>query len=1066
MNKIKKAGLKVFKIFFSLEGSVFILSVIFLLSVFSLFDKFWFAITGLLIYTLFFFFVFYLKDQKIQSLLGIIEKKLSKFSEGDFNFLVYSTREQEDILKKINEKLLKITNKFEGIVSNLRGVATSIKESAYRIDDQLIVFIYDAKNYLEGIKKTRKLSEEIGLLVSEVSKDTRNLSANIDKTVQLLENISNQNEDIRITVESLSMYIHENREAMEQIQKNTRKVTENTENLSSLSLETFSAITEMESTFKEISKYIEYTQSLTKEIIKISKLGMIQSRETLVSVEKVGEILNTFILKINTLKEQSSRIERIIDAISRIGERTNLLALNATIFSQNNNQDTSNDFEIITEKIMELSESSTIALKEISQLIVQFENIILELTQLSKDGSKAMDKALKNMYQTSENFSEIANRLNEIGHHFYNIATASNEHSLGTQQIRDAAHQISDLSEDIANLMSVEDKIVAYVGTKTTFMSELVETLSSSLKTQSDKLQGLLKELKEVEGSTRRIQRGSEELELDNSLSFESISNIEEGFRKNFKNILTMSNTSLILKEYGEFLGDTIDFFRLPHRFHGGVLRVSGITLPYKRLDPAFADTIAESQVLDLIFSGLVKYNYLATIVPDLCTHWEISDDGYRYTFYLKKDVIFHNGQVFTSADVIATFKRLLDKRVNSPKAGLFFLIKGAKEFHRGDTDTIEGIRVIDDFTVEFELEKPLVFFLDLLTLTAAKIIPQSEYHSNRESINLIGTGPYKLELFEPDKKFIVKKNQAYFVHNRPFLDKIVFDISEEGNKNSIEEFKKGKLDFVFAGEEEFVKKIENDSELVSQIDTIPQVSTYFLAFNCSISPFNNMRIRYAFNLAIDRFKVVNSLPRDYAIPAFSILPKGIFTHSSNILSFNYDPEEALKILKEEGFDFDNFVFELTFRKKSNETPDDILAIKDCLENIGIKVKLNGLPKHWEYISKKRFHAFRVGWIADYPDADNFIYTILNSNAGDPFYTGYKNPIIDELSEKARYEIEPRTRTKYYEKIEKIISEESPIIPLYHRKNIILRKENLQGIKLKGFSPHVDFSEISFRVFD
>ncbi|WP_269089407.1 ABC transporter substrate-binding protein [Thermotomaculum hydrothermale] len=341
----------------------------------------------------------------------------------------------------------------------------------------------------------------------------------------------------------------------------------------------------------------------------------------------------------------------------------------------------------------------------------------------------------------------------------------------------------------------------------------------------------------------------------------------------------------------------------------------------------------------------------------------------------------------------------------------------------------------------------------------------QADYHSNKETVSLVGTGPFKVEFFNSDTKIVLKKNEIYFVHNRPFLDRVIFDLSQEGNKYAIERFEKNEIDFIFAGEETYLKKINQRKNLNKITETIPQVSTYFLAFNCLKKPFDNPRIRKAFNLAIDRFKVVNALPKDYAIPAISIVPNGIFTYVSNVGSYNYDPEKAVRILKEEGFDFDNFIFELTFRKQSEDIPNDILAIKESLEKINIKVKLKGLAKHWEYIAKREFDAFRVGWVADYPDADNFIFNIFNSNAGDPFYLGYKNGIVDKLSEEAKYEIEPRARVKLYAKIEQIIIDDSPVVPLYHRKNIILRNQNLQGVKLKGFSPQVDFSEISFRTF-
>ncbi len=1064
MNRLKNLIVKTLDMAFSIESTFFLLCLIFIFSIYDLLNKFWFGVSVFIVFFVYFIVTLYLKNKNIRSVVEFVEKRLERFSEGDFNVLLYSAKENDHIVSKVNDNLIKLTNRFESIVSTLKGIARNIKDNSYRIDDQLVVNIYDAKNQIEGIELTAKLSTEVKELIEHIHEEVKNLSVNTDKTVKYLENIFNQNEDIRVIVESLSMYIQESKDAMNQIQRNTRKVTENTENLSSLSLETFSAITELESTFKEISKYIDYTQNLTRDIIAISQYGLNQSKETMASVEKVADVLNTFVLKTNMLKEQSARIERIVDAISRIGERTNLLALNATIFSHNIDE-RPQDFEVITEKIMELSESSTIALKEISQLIVSFENIILELNKIGEEGSIAMEKALKNVYKNTENFSDISNRLTEIGHHFYSISTASNEHSLGTQQVRDAAHQISNLAEDIANLMSAEDKVVSYVGTKTSFVAELVESIRKSVEIQSEKVQEFLKELREVETSTRKVLRESEELELNNSITIDSLSNIEDGLRKNFKSVLTMSKTSINLKKYGEYLEDTIEFFRLPHRFHGGTLRVGGLNIPFEHFDPAFSDTIFESQILDVIYSGLVKYNYLSNIVPDLCTHWEISDDGLRYTFYLKKNVIFHNGQVFTSADVLATFKRLFDKKVNSTNAGLFFVIKGAREFNRGEVKTLDGIKIIDDYTVEFILEKPLVFFLDLLTLTAAKIIPQSDYHSKKRAVSLIGTGPFRVDIFKKDREIVLSKFKEYFVHNRPFLDRLIFDVKTGNERNLLEMFKNGMLDFVFAGDDASLYTVEEFGELKGSIETIPQVSTYFLAFNCRKKPFDNKRIRYAINIAIDRNRIVSYLPENYALPAYTVIPPSLFSYFS-AQTVNYQPDEAIRILKEEGFDFDRDLIELTYAKKGDSIPEDILAVKMCLEDIGIKVKLNPLAKHWEYIARREFDMFRVGWIADYPDPDNFIFTIFNSNAGDPFYISYVNSEIDRLSEDARYEIEPRTRAKLYATIEKIILEESPVIPLYHRKNIVLRNNQLQGVKLKGFSPQVDFSEISFRSFN
>ncbi len=1063
MNRVKNIFLSFFKTVFSLEGILFFLYAVFLYSIYELVNKFWFGVIVFVLLFTFSLFSSFLRKKRIESAISFIENRLEKLGGGDFNLLINSFKDEQESLVNIKKNLLSLTSKFENIISTIRVISSNIKENSYKIDDQLVVNIFDVRSQIENIEVSEKLGEEVEILIEKMNQDVKTLIENTDRTVQFLENIFNQNEDIKVMVESLSMYVFENKEAMNKILKNTSRVTEYTENLSALSLETFSSITEMESTFKEIEKYINFTEKLTKDIITIAKSGLDQSKATLQSVEKVNDVFNEFVIKINVLKEQSKKIERIVNAISKIGERTNLLALNASIISQEYEGDTG-DFEIITQKIRELSESSSLALKEVSELIVNFENIISELGEILKEGSVAVDSAIKNVYSSSENFGDITNRLGEIGQHFYNLATSSNEHAQGTQQVREAAHQISNLSEEIANLMSAEEKIVNFVNTKTTFVAEMVEEVNNSIDIQAEKVQNLLSELKAVEDATRRLLRQSDEMKLNNSISMDSIRRIKTGLHKNFKNILTMSNISINLKKYSEFLNETIDFFRLPYRFHGGTLKAGGLTLPFDTLDPITAENVAEIQLLDLIYSKLVKLDYLNDIVPDLCTHWEMSDDGLEYVFYLRKGVVFHNGQRFTATDVLTTFKRILNPHGNCAKRGLFFVIKGAREFNEGKTEVLEGIKIIDDFTVKFILEKPLVFFLSLLTLSQCSITPQSEFYSDKKGLTLVGTGPFKIEFFNPREKLVLKKNENYYVQNRPFVSKVVVDFENAAPKRAIELFEKGELDIVFATDQEYLKNLKDKPELEEYVIAKPGISTFFLSFNCEKKPFDNPKIRFAISLAIDRAKIIDKMGENYAVPTYSIVPQNFPGYSSSQVILAYDEKRAYEILKKEGYDF-NSEFEITFRQKGSEIPPDILVIRECLEKIGIKTVLNGMSNHWEYVRKKKHTAFRVGWVADYVDPDNFFFSLFNSKGGDPFYTSYYNAEIDRLTEQARFELEPRTRGKFYRTIEEIVLQDAPVIPLYNRKNIMFANTNLQGVKLKPSSPSIDFGEISFRTF-
>jgi peptide/nickel transport system substrate-binding protein/oligopeptide transport system substrate-binding protein len=630
----------------------------------------------------------------------------------------------------------------------------------------------------------------------------------------------------------------------------------------------------------------------------------------------------------------------------------------------------------------------------------------------------------------------------------------------GSSQIAIATQEISRMSEEIAELMFKEKEIVTYVNNKTGYVGELSGDMKNLISLQNTRTDTLLKHMKEMGEKTRKIFSMSEDLSINNKKILTSIQKIKQISDNNYKNSSLLYKTSISLKKYSNYLNSEFKDFRTLSKYYGGTLRISGLRIDCNTLDPIHSFKVDESQVLSMIFSGLVKYDRLFNLVPDIAKEWTVSQDGLSYVFKLKQNVVFHNGQQLTASDVEATFRRLLDAEFGSPAAGTYFIIKGAEDFNKGRVGNIEGIEVIDDYTIKFILEKPLVFFIDLLALINAYILPQTEYiKKDKKRFSAIGTGPFELVEYEPGVTLSLKKNADYHIDGKPFVDRVVMDLSN--NRERFKQFKQGEIDIVPLFDADDIAVAANDSQLKDSVITATQFATYFLAFNCKKPPFDNAHFRTALSFAIDRGEICQKFPLKLAEPAYSVIPPGMAGHMESGTLTDYDPEKAKWLLENYNFDF-NTPVEITFAQHGEELPPDIQVIAENFKAIGLNVSLNGMQNHWSYINEKQHSMFRVGWIADYPDPDNFMYTIFNSNFGDPFVTGFRNKEMEELTEKARFMLDPRERLLLYEQLEKIHARFSPLIPLYHKKDALLKNIYLSDVVLNSFAPSVDMADISF----
>lgn len=488
---------------------------------------------------------------------------------------------------------------------------------------------------------------------------------------------------------------------------------------------------------------------------------------------------------------------------------------------------------------------------------------------------------------------------------------------------------------------------------------------------------------------------------------------------------------------------------------YGGVYR-RAFPDPYILVDPAHIKESNSNEVCKQLYDGLVEFSESDTVVPCLAESWTISPNKLVYTFKLRKNVHFHKivngiptknrGREMSAEDVLFSFKRLL--RPRDVNEGCFFkIIKGAEDFFYGRADQISGIRVLASDTVEFELKHPFAPFISTLGVSNAFIVP-FEDADDLENMP-VGTGAFKWK-GKTENKIVLEANLDYF-RGRPWLDRIEFVIIPK-EEDRFKAFMDGNLQHVDLPDTIY-QKMKHDPEHSKYILESNLWGLNFLGMNVQMPPFDNKLVRQALNYAVDRESIVKLVLNGRAQAANGVLTPGIPGHDPLLPGYFYDLPKAKRLLAEAGYPdgkgFPVVTLQINEDQLQHRVADFIVA---NLKDLGIECRISmmSFEEHLSSLEKGIFPFFRMGWTIDYPDPDGFLYTMFHSsNIGEGYnYCRYSNPEVDKLLTEARNETELMVRVPIYEKAEKIIVEDAPMVFMYFYTLNIMRQPQVHGLKL------------------
>jgi peptide/nickel transport system substrate-binding protein/oligopeptide transport system substrate-binding protein len=474
--------------------------------------------------------------------------------------------------------------------------------------------------------------------------------------------------------------------------------------------------------------------------------------------------------------------------------------------------------------------------------------------------------------------------------------------------------------------------------------------------------------------------------------------------------------------------------------------------------DPGTADPqlTTEEYFLPLnVFDRLVEAVTIgpgkSELQPGLAEKWDVSADGLKYTFYLRKGVKFHSGDLLVADDVIFTFDRMLDPATKALNTDFLDMIAGAKERMDGKATSTSGLRKMDDNTVEITLAAPFAPFLANLATPAGSIFSKkaTEKAGKDFGVKPVGTGPFKMDNWTFNSEIQLSAFDDYF-RGRPKFDILIMKIVPEPQTMALM-FRKGELDVFdldFARSQ--IPEFKKDAQWKDHIVSGPRVGTYYTSINEKIPPFDNPKVREAVMYAIDRQTLIDKLYYGTGIPAKGILAPGLAGYNPDLPGFKYDPEKAKALLKEAGFPNG---FEMTLNQ-TTDSPTTLKmneALQAMLAEVGIKAEIKQMDSAaWSGTRKEgKLGSYSTSWSADYNDPDNFIYTFFAPRNSVARSWNYENQAVQDQLEKARTMTDMQARYKLYQDIENsIVYKDFAFVPLFHLEHLFVVQP-----KVKNFKP-------------
>ena len=440
-----------------------------------------------------------------------------------------------------------------------------------------------------------------------------------------------------------------------------------------------------------------------------------------------------------------------------------------------------------------------------------------------------------------------------------------------------------------------------------------------------------------------------------------------------------------------------------------------------------------------MIYSSLMIRDINGEFAPDLATDFEISDDGMEYVFNLNPDARFHDGEPVTANDVAFTFKLLMSPEWGGSRTADVMAISGAQAYRDGEVDAVDGIEVLDDHRIKFTLGETYVPFVDriyLLSILPEHLLGDVDIASMDESEFAmrapVGSGPFKFKEYRTGEYLELVKNTDFY-KGEPYLDSIIIKILTE--EVAVAQLETGELDgnmvWSAAGiSPQYVPRLEGLSNVELDIFAAQRFSK--VVFNHDEDPMSDPRFRKALSYAADREGIAEAIDRGFGQPAKSPVPPGTPFFCDDAEQHVYDPDRAREILEEIGYDGETFTLLTTDAAARAQLAE---LLQQWWGDVGVEVEILAFdfPTQLGRVTDGEYQIAIMGWATGAIDPDYTLTHTLHSRNAAPAgwnFSRYKSDEMDELLDRARYEMDEATRMDLYCRVQQLVSADTPQIYL------------------------------------
>ncbi len=480
-------------------------------------------------------------------------------------------------------------------------------------------------------------------------------------------------------------------------------------------------------------------------------------------------------------------------------------------------------------------------------------------------------------------------------------------------------------------------------------------------------------------------------------------------------------------------------------------------------LDPHLSGDATSAEYVVEIFSGLMAYDPNLNLIPDLAESYEVSEDGLVYTFKIRENAQFQDGKPIRADDFKWSFERACDPATQSRTADTYLGdIIGCRDKLQGQADEVVGVVVVDDLTLELTIDEPKGFFLAKMSYPTAYVLDQETVEAGGATwfTDPNGSGPYGVaELAIEEGAIILDRNENFYREPKPILERVIFLIGApvslmNGYTEGLDEI--GLSGFTYhtipVSTSDLSAVTDPNNPISEEFVSTEELSVFYVGFNVNQPPFDDPKIRQAFNLALDKERMVKLVFQGLLPAANGIVPPTMPNYNNPDLSdFELDPARAFELIAESSYGDVTELPEITLNVSG--TGGDISRLTEAViesikANLGIEIAVEQAP--WEEFLQDLdaqpmpYQMYQLGWVADYPDPQNFLEILFHSTSAQN-HGGYSNPEIDALLDEARGIQDVEERLAVYQEVEQLLLEDAAWIPLYFSVETALVKPEVQN---------------------